>query len=291
MKKLFLVLLILPLLLWQCNPGPSRTELRQANDSLLMVSAQKEIQLNQFIETMGDIEENLRLIKEKEQILSVDGPGSDQRGRSGEEINQDIQLIYDLMVQNKNRIQELEKQMKTAGVDNSRLNRLIAGLNQQLQEKSEEIMKLQNQLEQRDVHISHLSGELFDLSFEIDSLRKVQEATRSQLDNTTDAYNTAWFAMGTRRELRDKNIITRDGFLFFSSDQVLKENFDHQYFKQLDIRQQEEFQLFSDKAELLTAHPADSFELVEDEDGMLLLVITDPAHFWSISRYLVVRVD
>src|SRR5690554_2247417 len=117
MKKLFLVLLRLPLWLWQCNPGPSTTELRQANDSLLMVSAQKEIQLNQFIETMGDIEENPRLIKEKEHILSVDGPGSDQRGRSGEEINQDIQFIYDLMVQNRSEERRVGKQMKTAGVD------------------------------------------------------------------------------------------------------------------------------------------------------------------------------
>jgi hypothetical protein len=290
MKKLVFFLL-LPLMIWQCNPGPSKTELRQMNDSLLMETAQKEIQLNQFVETMGDIEENIRLIKEKEQIISLQAESGDTRGRAGEQINEDIQLIYELMVQNKDRIKELESQMKNSGIDNSKLSKLVAGLNQQLQNQSEEIMALQEQLEQRDVHITHLSNELFGLNYELDSIRKVTEATKNQLDITTDEYNTAWFAIGTRSELREKNILTREGFLFFGSTHVLKENFDKQYFNQIDIREKEEFALYSDKAEVLTAHPANSYEMTTGEDEMLLLVVTDPRQFWSISKYLVVQVN
>jgi predicted nucleic acid-binding Zn-ribbon protein len=290
MKKLAF-LLMLPLILWQCNPGPSKTELRQMNDSLLMETAQKEIQLNQFVETMGEIEENIRLIKEKEQIISLQAETGDTQGSAGERINEDIQLIYDLMVQNKDRIQQLESQMKNTGVDNSKLNKLIAGLNQQLQEQSQQIIALQDQLEQRDVHISHLSNELFTLNYEMDSIRKVTEATRSQLDMTTDEFNTAWFAIGTRSELRDKNILTRDGFLFFGSTHVLKEDFDKQYFNQIDIREKVEFPLYSEKAEVLTSHPAGSFEITTGEDEMKILVITDSRQFWSISKYLVVQVN
>lgn len=290
MRKLAF-LLLLPLLVWQCNPGPSKTELRQMNDSLLMETAQKEIQLNQFVETMGQIEENIRLIKEKEQIISLQAESGDTKGRAGEQINEDIQLIYDLMVQNKDRIQQLESQMKNSGVDNSKLNKLVAGLNQQLQDKSKEILALQDQLEQRDVHITHLSNELFTLNYEIDSIRKVTEATRSQLSMTTDEYNTAWFAIGTRSELREKNILTRDGFLFFGSTHVLKEEFDKQYFNQIDIREKEEFPLYSNKVEVLTSHPAGSFEITTGEDDMKILVVTDSRQFWSISKYLVVQVN
>lgn len=290
MKKLAF-LLMLPLILWQCNPGPSKTELRQMNDSLLMETAQKEIQLNQFVETMGEIEENIRLIKEKEQIISLQAETGDTQGDAGERINEDIQLIYDLMVQNKDRIQQLESQMKNSGVDNSRLNKLITGLNQQLQEQSQQILALQDQLEQRDVHISHLSNELFTLNYEMDSIRKVTEATRSQLDMTTDEFNAAWFAIGTRSELREKNILTRDGFLFFGSTHVLKEDFDKKYFDQIDIREKVEFPLYSNKAEVLTSHPAGSYEITTGEDEMEILVITDSRQFWSISKYLVVQVN
>jgi len=289
MKKL-VILLLLPLL-WQCNMGPSKSELRQMNDSLLMETAQKEIQLNQFVETMGEIEENIRLIKEKEEIISFQAESGDTQGSAGEQINNDIKMIYDLMLQNKERIKYLEKQMKNTGVDNSKLEKLIAGLNQQLQNKTEEILELRNELEQRDVHISHLSDELFDLNYEMDSIKKVTEATRSQLDMTNDEFNTAWFAIGTKNELKDKNILTRDGFLFFGNTQLLKEEFDKQYFKQIDIREIKEFSLYSNKVDILTSHPSESYEITTGDDNMKILVITDSHQFWSISKYLVVQVN
>jgi len=289
MKKL-VILLLLPLL-WQCNMGPSKSELRQMNDSLLMETAQKEIQLNQFVETMGEIEENIRLIKEKEEIISFQAESGDTQGSAGEQINNDIKMIYDLMLQNKERIKYLEKQMKNTGVDNSKLEKLIAGLNQQLQNKTEEILELRNELEQRDVHISHLSDELFDLNYEMDSIKKVTEATRSQLDMTNDEFNTAWFAIGTKNELKDKNILTRDGFLFFGNTQLLKEEFDKQYFKQIDIREIKEFSLYSNKVDILTSHPSESYEITTGDDNMKILVITDSHQFWSISKYIVVQVN
>ena len=290
MKKLALFLL-LPLLTWQCTTGPSKTELLQEKDSLLLVTAEKEIQLNRFIENMGEIEANLRLIKEKENIISIQAETGDTQGHAGEQINQDIQLIYDLMVQNKERIQQLERQAKAAGVDQGKLNKLISGLEQQLQEKTEEIIVLQEQLAQRDLTITHMSGELMELSYSIDSLRQVSEATRSQLDRTTEERYSAWFAIGTRSELREKNIITREGFLFFGSTKVLKEDFDKQYFNQVDVRKATQFDLYSSKGELLTSHPAGSYELTTGEDGTLILVVTDIESFWSISKYLVVQTN
>ncbi|TCO07669.1 Cbp1 family collagen-binding glycoprotein adhesin [Natronoflexus pectinivorans] len=286
-----LILLMLVPFLWQCTSGPSRTELMQMNDSLLVETAKKEIQLNQLVETLGDIDENLRLIKEKEQIISVQAESGDMRGRTGEQINEDIQLIYELMVQNKDRIQELEAQLRNSGVENNRVNRLIAGLNEQLQEKSAQIVLLQEQLQQRELVIDHLNLEIMDLSFEMDSIRKANESTRQELDQTTDYYNRAWYTMGTRRELRNQNILTREGFLFFGSTRILKEDFDKSYFQQIDIREKDTIQLYTSKAEVLSNHPSGSFQLVTGEEGNLILVIEDPELFWSITRYLVIQVN
>ena len=44
------------------------------------------------------------------------------------------------------------------------------------------------------------------------------------------------------------------------------------------------------KAKLLTTHPAASYELTKGADKNLTLKINDPEAFWSISKYLVVRV-
>jgi hypothetical protein len=48
--------------------------------------------------------------------------------------------------------------------------------------------------------------------------------------------------------------------------------------------------LYSKRAELLTTHPAGSYELVKDAKGQLTLKITNPTEFWSVSRYLVIQV-
>ena len=62
------------------------------------------------------------------------------------------------------------------------------------------------------------------------------------------------------------------------------------YFTQIDIRTDKEIKLYSKRAELLTTHPAGSYELVKDAKGQLTLKITNPSQFWSVSRYLVIQV-
>mgnify|MGYP005812819611 FL=1 len=291
MKKSALLLLLLPMFMWQCTPGPSKTELLREKDSLLLATAEKEIMINRFIENLGEIEENLRIIKEKENIISIQAEQGDVKGHAGEQINQDIQLIYELMLKNKERIQELEKQAKSAGANNTKLNKLIANMELQLKEQAEQILVLQEQLAERDVIIGNLSQELIGLSYSMDSLHQVSEATRAQLNQTTDEKNTAWYAVGTRSELKSRSIITRDGFLFFGDTKVLKQDFDKQYFNKVDIRTVSEFPLYASKVKVLTSHPEGSFELANGQEGTLVLYVKDADAFWSISKYLVVQTN
>ncbi len=290
MKNLLVILLILPLF-WQCDFGPSKTELRQTNDSLLMASALKEIQLNQMLESMSTIESNLQSIKEKEQIISLKAESGDVKGTSADQINEDIQLIYDLMVQNKEQIQKLEDQMKKAGVDNKNLQKVIAGLNSQLKEKTEEIARLNEMLHDKNLQIEQLNYTVGGLTHAVDSIRNISDQTSSELKSTRDNLNMAYYAIGTKKELKDKKIIAREGFLFFGEDKVLTNEFEQKYFNPIDIRETNSIPIYHLKAELLTPHPQGSFELTKDEEENLILVILNSEKFWSISKYLVVQVN
>lgn len=290
MKNLLVILLMLPLF-WQCDFGPSKTELRQTNDSLLMASALKEIQLNQMLESMSTIESNLQSIKEKEQIISLKAESGDVKGTSADQINEDIQLIYDLMVQNKEHIQKLEEQMKKAGVDNKNLQKIIAGLNDQLKEKAEEIGRLNELLHDKNLQIEQLNYTVGGLAHAVDSIRNVSDQTSSELKSTRDNLNMAYYAIGTKKELKDKKIIAREGFLFFGEDKVLTTEFDQKYFNAIDIRETDAIPIYRLKAELLTPHPQGSFELIKGEEENLILVILNSEKFWSISKYLVVQVN
>jgi hypothetical protein len=50
--------------------------------------------------------------------------------------------------------------------------------------------------------------------------------------------------------------------------------------------------MFAKKAEFLTNHPKDSYNLVENENGIIERIeILDTHAFWSTSKYLLIQVD
>jgi DNA repair exonuclease SbcCD ATPase subunit len=290
MKHLFLLLLVVPVL-WQCTNGPSAKQLRAENDSLQSTTAAKDSQMNYLVQTLGDIEENLRTIKEKEKIISVQSKDNETAPTNSESINKDIHMIYDLMLQNKEKVQQLESRLKRSSADNKDFKKLIESLNDQLRAKTEEIIVLQEELQKKNVQIDELNYAVMDLSSRVDSIQKVSETTQSQLETTTTEANTAYYAIGTRKELKDKNIVTKDGFLFFGNSKILKDDFKKEYFTRIDIRDNKEIELFRTKATILTSHPSSSYKLTNSDDGNLVLKISDVASFWSISNYLVVEVQ
>jgi hypothetical protein len=88
--------------------------------------------------------------------------------------------------------------------------------------------------------------------------------------------------------LKEQKILTQK---FLQKKQVLKDSdFNKDYFTQIDIRTDKEIKLYSKDAELLTTHPAGSYELIKDEKELLTLKIVNPNDFWSVSRYLVIQV-
>ncbi|WP_010664641.1 Cbp1 family collagen-binding glycoprotein adhesin [Marinilabilia salmonicolor] len=288
MKKLLIILFVLPLL-WQCQSGPSRTELQQQNDSLARATAQKDSQMNQMVNTIGDIEATLRVIKEKEQIIALKARQGETSGESAEQINEDIRLIYDLMVQNKERIESLEQQLKQSGIETGRLNKLVASLNDELRQKNVEIKQLNDLLKKKNAEIDDMFYALTDMEIALDSIKTANEEAHKELQSTRDDMYTAYYAIGTKNELKEKNIINREGFLFFGKTELLKENFEKEYFAEIDIRETDSLELFQPNVEVLTSHPEESFSLGADENGNMVLKIEDKDAFWSISRYLVVQ--
>ncbi len=72
--------------------------------------------------------------------------------------------------------------------------------------------------------------------------------------------------------------------------EVLRSNFNRDYFTKIDIRVDKEIKLFSRSAKLLTDHPSSSYRLDRDANKQYTLRITDPQTFWSTSKYLVILV-
>ena len=71
----------------------------------------------------------------------------------------------------------------------------------------------------------------------------------------------------------------------------MKGDFNKNYFTKEDLRTFKQVSLESKKAKLLTTHPEGSYTFEKNDKDLLTLVITNPTEFWSLSKYLVIKVD
>lgn len=290
MKKLiFLILSIV--LLSSCNFLSEQENTQTRADSLEAELYKKDAQLSMLVTTIDNINTNLQTIKEKENIIATKSKNNDLGSSTNESINQDIQMIYELLVNNKKEIQNLENKFRQSAQNNKELKSFIDNLNTSLKEKSKDIALLQQELKQKEYIIDELNYEVIGLILEMDSLKDHARNISAQLESTIDEVNMTYYAIGTKRELKAKSIVVKNGFLSLGAKEVLKNEFDQTYFTQVDMRSFDELPLYASKAKLLTSHPADSYTISEGENKDLFLIINNSTEFWSISKYLVIEVN
>lgn len=192
------------------------------------------------------------------------------------------------MQDNRNRIAELEEQLKNSKYASSQLKKAITNLKEELAAKTQQIETLQIELASKNIRIAELDDAVAGLNQNVADLTAENKAKEAMVASQDKALNVAWFVFGTSSELKDQKIISKK---FLQKTKVLEDDdFNKDYFTQIDIRTDKEIKLYSKEAKLLTAHPEGTYELKKDAKGQLTLVITNPNKFWSISRYLVIEV-
>ena len=282
MKKAF-VFVLCSLALASCNLGKEKDadiKATQERDSLNQIIAQKDNEINEMMATFNQIEEGFRAISEAEGRVTLNrsGEGSSAQSR----IQENMQFIQQTMQQHKVLIEKLRQQLKGSSVKSEQLQKTLDNLTKQLETKSQEIEQLRAELAARDIHIAELDQEVTHLNENVSNLTEQNQQRQEVITNQDKELNTAWFVFGTKKELKEQHIM--------EGGEVLKSNFNKEYFTKIDIRQWKEIKLFSRKAEMKTPHPAGSYSLDRDENDQYVLHILDPQKFWSTSKYLVILV-
>lgn len=258
--------------------------LQQENLELKEQLSTNEGTFNEFFGSLNQIEENLALIKEKENIISQ-GTQNDLEGRADkmELINEDIRLIGELMEKNRQLIARLNRDIRNSNVKVTEFEKMVARLNDQIQEKEIEIEVLKDELGRMNLRVDYLSAT-------VDTLQEVARERGRIIEEKISEINTAYYIMGSRRELRDWGVITREGgFLGIGRTNRLRSDFDHSNFTMVDITLAREITIAGKEPLFITTHPEGTWEY-KVEDGVTYLVILDPVKFWSASRYLVIEI-
>ena len=281
MKKLF-IFAMCAMTLASCNEAAKKAEnqARAERDSLNQVIAQKDDEINDMMTTLIDIEEGFREITEAQNrvTLAKNGEGTNTKQR----IAENFQFIQSMMQQNKDLIAKLQQQVRESSVKGDKLKKVIASLQEQMEKKDQQIVEMKEQLELKNIHIGELKYAINSMREDAQALQDENEAQSKTINAQDKQLNTAWYACGTEKELKNQQILVKG--------KVLQGNFNKDYFTKIDIRVDNTIKLYSKSAKLLTAHPSSSYTLQPDANKQLTLRITDPQAFWSTSKYLVVQV-
>ena len=286
MKKL-LLLSVCVAMFSSCGEMKKNEALKAQNDSLNVALAERDADLEGIMEAFNEVQEGFRLINEAENRVDLQA-GKVEGVSAAQKIREDILFISEKLQSNRTRIAELEEQLKNSKYASSQLKKTIANFKEELEAKSQQIETLQTELASKNIRIAELDDAVAGLTQNVADLVAENKVKDAMVATQDKALNAGWFVFGTSSELKDQKIISKK--LLQKTKVLENEDFNKDYFTQIDIRTDKEIKLYSKDAKLLTAHPEGTYELIKDDKDQLTLNITNPNKFWSVSRYLVIEV-
>ena len=269
-------------LLASCVSRQVAVEAESRSDSLELVVSAKDSLINAVFADINAISENLALIKSRENLITAAGESEGGR-RPVEEMDGDIKAIDRLLRENRAKIESLQRsaaQLRKANLRIDGLEKMIADMNRQLAEMKAEGEQLRESLVRMGDEVKSLTEEVAVRSAEVENLSGEKVELQNQL-------NTVYYIVGAEKELRDAQIINKQGFIGRTLTVGRNSNFDS--FTMTDSRLLSEVPVGQKKATLVTSHPEGSYELVTDANKVVeKLIITDPVRFWESSKILII---
>ena len=255
-------------------------------DSLRQALTQTKNESNDLLETIAQIQDGFDRINEAEGRVTVQTKRGE--GNNRQAIVENMAFIERTLKLNKELISNLKQQLQTANRNDDRSKKKIEDMinkyNAQLEEKNQEVLKLREQLEQMNIRLAAQDEQISALNKNVDELNRENAEKESVLAAQDEKLHTVYYVFGTKKELREQNIVKRGG------DLLMTEKFNKDYFTRKDSRALKTIKLYSKSAKVLTNHPAGSYTLDKDSQDQYSIRITDPHKFWSVSKYLVIVV-
>lgn len=288
--KWFIVFCMALFIFSSCNNYKKEAQqLQIQRDSIATEAAIKDSSIVEYLNDFNEILATLDSIKTVEKMVTVKSArGKEMNYRQKQIILEDIALLNQLVQQNKEQIINLQKKL-------NRANYSIGNLNSTIEELELMVSNLEKQVDDKDVEIIALAKEVAKLTKNITVLNEKitvieteSAAKTSTINKQTLELNQAFYAYGSLKELREGSVVERSGGLAgIGRSTTMKEDFNREYFTEVDIRKFDFIPLNVKKAEVVSVHTAGSFHISGDKTADTLF-IDNKAEFWKASKFLVI---
>ena len=279
MKK-YMFLILIPVFITCGRPAREKAlELQALNDSLIELAERNDVEIHEFVTSVDEIQNILDSIKIKENIIDQNTLRMGEMGGSSrEKIKNDIRHIYAMILKDKNDLDVLSKKLQSSGIKIKEFQKLVDRLQKEITQKNSDIETLQRTLEKMNVTIASANQQIDTLNYVVQEQNWQIYTKNKTIAEQTTAINTAYYIMGTSKELKEKGIIKKGKIL---------PDFDRSSFTEVDITKTTEIPLHYTKVKVLSNHPTSSFWINQE----VSLKVKDYVAFWSNTRYLVLETN
>ena len=262
-----------------CQNGAMQEREKQLQDSFASVMSAKNAELEAFFQQLNEIETSLNEVTStySDVVENVTANGETSKDAVAG-IKAKIANLGDILAADKAKLKSLNNQIYRANKQNKELESRIA-------EQESQIQALTKEIEKKNTTIKALEKD-------VASLKEADKKKNKQIAEIQDEQNTAYFAIGTKKELRTKNIVDRrGGFIGLGKSTVLANNSDFAAFTKIDTRNTQEIPLTGKRIKIVTPHAESSYSLEGDPKRPTSIRIINPDLFWKASKCLVIMVD
>jgi len=252
------------------------TDLQEQCDSLTQVIREQDSMLIKVLSLFSDIQSNFNSMKGRKERMFQYVREAD------EEMLEDIKKNFTsyikdisvLLTENRRKLEEFKLLLTKRDIKIASLGSTIAAMEAECNTRDHEIGLLKKTLNDKDAELTLLENMVAAMNDEFKNMGSVIKQQQDQL-------NAAWYCVAEKKTLLNGALISKKGKVL-SIDAALT--------TKIDIQKDREIPIQSKRYELLTAHPPDSYKIIQSGGSAEKLQILDPQEFWSICKYCVIQV-
>jgi chromosome segregation ATPase len=226
-----------------------------------------------------------RYLEIQQQLNEIAGIASSKNSLTGNTSELDPNSITDNSL---NTLEKNQRELKKLRKEKSKLASKINSLKKQLNSSNADKEKIQGQIDQ-------LQAEMNKTDVMIANLQTVIEKHQKTIMAQAEEINTIYYVIGTRNELREKGVTTKEGGVLWGllgSTEAVRNDFSNENFTAQNLTQSDEIEINAHKSDISihTKQHKSAYELVEISDDKTILKVKNPEQFRK-DKHLVIEID
>ena len=277
MKKTLTILSValVALMLSSCvEKSKKYQQLLAEKEAVVLENQNIEKEYNAALGIISDVENNLSAIRDAEGMMMIKNESNTQR----DQLNSELIQIKEQMAVNRAKLDSLSNVLDKSNKDRSYLRNTIKKLQAQLEEKEATIAQMQEQLAQKDQEIAGLNTQVNNLNEDLNKVNAKNDEQSRLIAEQIAEMNTVYYIGASKKALKEQGILT--------AKYILRSEVPAESFTKADKRELTEIAFDGKKVKVLSAHPLESYTIVNN-GTQVVIQITNPELFWSVTKYLV----